>query len=41
MHWIVFIPRDASKPVPFLGPGIGFIIVIVWIPGEWCTRIYI
>jgi len=34
MHWIIFIPGDASEPVPLLGSGIGFIVAIVWIPGE-------
>lgn len=33
VHWIVFVPRDAPKPVPLLGSGIGLIVVIVRIPG--------
>lgn len=33
VHRIVFVPRDAPKPVPLLGPGIGLIVVIVRIPG--------
>lgn len=33
MYWIIFVPRDASKSIPFFGPRIGLIIMIVWVPG--------
>lgn len=33
MHWIVFVPCDAPKPVSLFGPGIRLIVMIVWIPG--------
>lgn len=40
MHRVIFVPRDASKPVLFLGPGVRLIVVIVRIPGERIKQKY-